>query len=142
MLRAIRRLRWSSCCIAEKVALKLKALTRWEACVGRAPSPRPPGGKPPRFDEARLKQEVQQRIQETREQRVKARQAITSGTPLKAEEDCERRTSYVERVRPEKLPPGAEAIQSDLVDYVDAVFLLTGTSAARTVPHVLIDDTG
>ena len=104
MLRAIRRLRWSSCCIAEKVAL--------------------------------------QRIQETREQRVKARQAITSGTPLKAEEDCERRTSYVERVRPEKLSPGAEAIQSDLVDYVDAVFLLTGTSAARTVPHVLIDDTG
>jgi hypothetical protein len=108
--------------------------------AGQAPSPRPPGGKSPRFDEARLKQEVQQRIQETREQRVKARQAITSGTPLKLEEDWERRTSYVERVKPENLPPGAEAIQGDPVDYVDAVFLLTGTSAARTVAHVLIDD--
>ena len=71
---------------------------------------------------------------------MKARQAITSGTPLKAEEDCERRTSYVERVKPKKLPPGAEAIQGDPVDYVDAVFLLTGTSAARRVAHVLIDD--
>jgi endonuclease G, mitochondrial len=145
----------SSCCIAEKIALKLKALTRWAAPLsvgnlgrggvgrradGQAPSPRPPGGNPPRFDEARLKQEVQQRIQETRGQRLKARQAIASGTPLKAEEDWERRTSYVERVKPENLPPGAEAIQGDTVDYVDAVFLLTGTSAARTVARVLIDD--
>ena len=143
------------CCITEKIALKLKALTGWEAPLGvgnlarggvrrrgdgQAPSPRPPGDKPPKFDEARLRQEVQQRIQETHGQRVKARQAIASGTPLKAEEDWERRTSYVERVKPENLPPGAEAIQGDSVDYVDAVFLLTGTSAARTVARVLVDD--
>src|SRR5690348_17887823 len=39
------------------------------------------GGKPPKFDEARLKQEVQQRIQETRGQRDRKSTRLNSSHP-------------------------------------------------------------
>jgi hypothetical protein len=44
--------------------------------------------------------------------------------------------SYVERVNPEKLPPGAEAIQGDPVDYVDGYHpvLLTGMADTGSTP--------
>lgn len=97
-------------------------------------------GGPSKFDPTRFAEEVKQRIRESREQRLKTRQDVALGRPLAAEENWERRKSYISRVKPEDPAAGAEAIQGNTTDYVDAVFLRVGMSAARTVARVLIDD--
>ena len=77
---------------------------------------------------------------ETRNECVATRRAVAKGTPLLAEEDSERQEGCTERVKLPEAGPGAEAIQGDTIDYVDAVFLRTGSKATRALARVPVDD--
>ena len=91
------------------------------------------------FDSSILSAEVQERIRKTHDQRLETRRAVAMRDPLSAEKNLVRRSKFIKRIKPPSPDSGAEAIQGETIDYIDAVFLPIGARAARTVARALVD---
>ena len=110
-------------------------------------------------DQAALEQLVRARIEASSAERLRSRRAIERGQPLEAEDDPVRLATVSQRprlvqvrARPQAVQtdegsgaagdapepaPGAEKIQGDSTDYVDASFLSVGARAALAVGQIL-----
>ncbi|WP_052402072.1 DNA/RNA non-specific endonuclease [Muricoccus aerilatus] len=82
---------------------------------------------------------VTQRIQASRDQRLRSRRCIDERKPLLAEDNLPRRLAVAERLAPDAAGlTDAEAVQGDSVDYVDAAFLPIGGHRSRAVAAVMV----
>lgn len=86
---------------------------------------------------------VEERIAHTADERKETRKHIALGKGLAAEKDTKRRVDFARHIiAPSSLVDlsGAELIQGNSIDYVDANFLPRGASKARAVAMVLSRD--
>ncbi len=106
-------------------------------------------------DQAALEQLVRARVEASSAERLRSRRAIVRGQPLEAEDDPVRLSAVLQRpqlvqarVHSQSAPAdesldamdgarGAEKIQGDSTDYVDASFLSVGARAALAVGQIL-----
>jgi hypothetical protein len=73
------------------------------------------------FDSSKLSAEVQKRVEDSRNQRLKTRRAVAMHDPLSAEDDPDRLSAFInKRLKPPSPDSGAEAIQGETIDYIDA----------------------
>ncbi|THF86571.1 hypothetical protein E7T09_10725 [Deinococcus sp. KSM4-11] len=84
-----------------------------------------------------LQQIVEQRLEQTRRQRLHSHTEIQQGRPDLAEDDPQRRARFEAHMSGDA-PVNAEKVWGD-ADFVDAVFLLVGSRAARAVARIVTD---
>jgi len=80
------------------------------------------------------------RVKQTGALRKSVRHAVQAGRWLDAEPDASRRNRFVERRLDNSVPPGAEAVQGDTIDFQRACFLPAGAKVRRAVGYVEVND--